>query len=49
MSDVVPLSGIPGLSFDSPFLSPLLFESSPPVRSYHLFFNLFFSANGPLS
>ena len=25
MSDVPLLSGIPGLSFDSPFLSPLLF------------------------
>ena len=33
MSNVVPLSGIPGLSFDS--LDSLVYESSPPVRSYH--------------
>ena len=31
MSDVTPLSGISGLSFDSPFLSPLLFFLPSPL------------------
>ena len=40
MSDVSILSGISGLSFDSPFLSPLFFFL-PSLLSCHL------SANGP--
>ena len=41
MSDVSPLSGISGLSFDSPFLSPLMFFFLPSpfaltVLSYFL-------------
>ena len=31
MSDVIVLSGISGLSFDSPFLSPLLFFLPGPL------------------
>ena len=31
MSDVKPLSGISGLSFDFPFLSPLLFFLPSPL------------------
>ena len=44
MSDVSPVSGISGLSFDSPFLSPLFFLSfylpSPLALSVLLFFLL---------
>ena len=46
MSDVTLLSGISGLSFESPFLSPLLFFFSlVPL----LFLSCRFSANGPFS
>ena len=38
MSDVNPLSGISGLSFDSPFLSPLLF--SLPSLAFSVIFLL---------
>ena len=45
MSDVSFLSGISGLSFDSPFLSPLLFFCLVLL----LFLSCHFSANGPFS
>ena len=45
MSDVIPLSGIPGLSPDSSFLSPLLFFCLVLL----LFLSCHFSANGPFS
>ena len=44
MSDVPLLSGISGLSFDSPFLSPLLFFFCLVLL---LFLSCHFSANGP--
>ena len=52
MSDLFPMSGILGLSFDSPFLSPLLFFCLVLLLflSFSLgFFGLCFSANGPFS
>ena len=45
MSDISPLSGISGLSFDSPFLSLLLFFCLVLL----LFLPGHFSANGPFS
>ena len=45
MSDVTLLSGISGLSFDSPFLSPLVFFCLVPL----LFLSCNFSVNGPFS
>ena len=45
MSDVLPLCGISGLSFDSPFLSPLLFFC---LVSLLFLFGHFF-VNGPFS
>ena len=47
MSDVALLSGISGLSFDSPFLSPLLFFFFCLVLL--LFLSCHFSANCPFS
>ena len=46
MSDVLLLSGISGLSFDSPFLSPLLFFFCLVLL---LFLSCHFPANGPFS
>ena len=46
MSDVSLLSGISELSFDSLFLSPLLFFLPSPLALSVL---SFFSANGPFS
>ena len=46
MSDVTLLSGISGLAFDSPFLSPLFFFLPSPFALSVL---SFFSANGPFS
>ena len=46
MSDIPLLSGISGLSFDSPFLSPLLFFFCLVLL---LFLSCHFSANGPFS
>ena len=46
MSDVPLLSGISGLSFDSPFLSPLLFFLPSPLALSVL---PFVFANGPFS
>ena len=46
MSDVALLSGISELSFDSPFLSPLLFFFCLVLL---LFLSDNFSANGPFS
>ena len=45
MSDVLLLFGISGLSFDSPFLSPLLFFC---LVSLHFWFGHFF-VKGPFS
>ena len=47
MSDVTLLSGISGLSFDSPFLSPVFFVFFCLVLL--LFLSCHFSANGPFS
>ena len=52
MSDVSLLSGISGLSFDSPFLSPLSLSLSLvlfPCPVLLLFLSCHFSANGPFS
>ena len=47
MSDVSPLSGISGLSFDSPLLSPLLFFCI--VLLLFLSYLFFFLPVGPFS
>ena len=48
MSDVFPLSGISGLSFESPFLTPFLFVCLVLLHFLSCDFSSYFS-NGPFS